>query len=264
MAVKERKARKYDPDITPIKAYELYRSGLKTAQVAHALGVTHVQFRKWIVKFPALSYAVKQAKQFRKGTATGAFLDYVYNRLSPEAQECWNKIKKWDDEKDGYWKIQEMLKNKGVRVRQHLFLQALVTANFNASEACRLLGINKKSLTDWQRHDPEFKKLFDEFHWHKGNFFEGALVGLVRQGDVAATIFANRTFNRDRGYNDKVEVQVNKKVEHTITFLNKMPLEVRKEMLRAMREAKEEQKLLENKNVGAIDAEFTVKEGTKT
>ena len=137
--------------------------------------------------------------------------------------------------------MERLLDNAGKRARQHLFLYALTASNFNASEACRKVNISRKTFENWVTTEPEFGQLIDEMHWHKKNFFESALVGLIRSGDSSATIFANRTLNRDRGYNEKFELEVKGQVNHAhahivqIDDLN-LPIKVRRLILEAMRD----------------------------
>jgi hypothetical protein len=87
--------------------------------------------------------------------------------------------------------------------------------------------------------DPEFAELVDEIHLHKKDFFESKLVELVQSGDSSATIFANKTMNRDRGYGDKTTI------EHTGTVVVEqrvvqigdlaLPVDVRRAILGAVR-----------------------------
>jgi len=65
-------------------------------------------------------------------------------------------------------------------------------------------GVSYNMLERWKEEDPDFPKLVDFLNTLRGNFFEDALCDAVADGDTAATIFANRTFNRERGYNDKL------------------------------------------------------------
>src|SRR5690606_3058387 len=94
------------------------------------------------------------------------------------------------------------------------FLHALFVSRFNASQACRKLGISKKEFDRWKEEDLIFGKCVMDMEFHKGNFFESALMRLVEKGNPQATMMVNRTFNRDRGYNDVQEVQHSGKIEH--------------------------------------------------
>ncbi len=89
-------------------------------------------------------------------------------------------------------------------------------------------------------------------HEAKKDLFESALVGLVKQGEPSAVVFANKTLNRDRGYNDKVEVTHVLGEQHSVEDLQ-LSLEQRKEILAAIRDA-QTKKLPDNTHV--LEAEF--------
>src|SRR5690606_21892274 len=77
------------------------------------------------------------------------------------------------------------------------------------------------------------------------NFIEDGLMDLIEIRNPNAVIFANKTLNRDRGYDEKIEVhhsgQVNHKHEFSIDQLN-LDTETKRKVLNAIRE---QQKALE-------------------
>jgi hypothetical protein len=108
-----------------------------------------------------------------------------------------------------------------------------------------MMNMSRKTFENWVTHEPEFGELMNEIHEHKKNFFEAALVGLVASGDSSATIFVNKTFNKDRGYNDKIELSVEGSVQHEHVHAHvhahisvdelDLSLEVKREILQAIR-----------------------------
>lgn len=268
-----RRSRRFDDDPKLIfDAYECARAGMSIQKMAEYFNAEWRTIAKWIKTQPLFAEAVNRGKTYYKqenGVVT--FRDYVYKRLSPELQELWDEINACEKERNGLARMEALFKRKGLRARQHLFLYAYTASSFNASVACRKVGISKDTLELWIEKDPEFAKLEREIHWHKGNFFESALVGAVKAKETAAILFANRTFNKDRGYGIKVEHQVNGQINHThhhtvdIDALQ-LPIEVRRALLDAMEKEEELRKKSEvplalgYDEPEAIDAEIVEKE----
>lgn len=225
-----------------LKIHDLAKSGMSETKIAAALGVTMSTFLKWKKSKSAIRESLKQAGIKHGADEHESFRDYVYKRLPPHLAELWEDIMAVENAPNGLARVEKMLNNAGVRARQHLFVYALTSFNFNASRACRKLNVSRATFESWCHNDPDFLALIDEINWHKGNFFEDALVGLVQRGDASATIFANRTFNRDRGYSEKHEV-IHKgglTITHEqgpvkVADLN-LPLQVRQQIFGAMKQ----------------------------
>jgi len=226
------------------KAYKLARSGLKETQLAKALGIALPTFRSWLRKKKAFKTAIQDGrKEYRgKNNETASFGDYVYKRLSKELRLVWNKINKLDKKKKGLEEIEAILDRKGKRVRQQLFLHAWITGNFSVSEALRKVNISRNTLERWKREDAGFAGLVKQIPWYRKNFFEDHLTKLVAGGDGSAIIFVNRTYNKDRGYNEKVEVDMNLtgEIDQNVMSVDmmKLPLQARKEILKSLRRNK--------------------------
>ena len=201
-------------DTVYVKAYELAAAGESDAAIARACGVSGLTFAAWKKRRPALRDALERARA-PGAPAQQTFRDYVYGALPQHLKELWDRLNACEGH--GAARVEHLLSPHGKAARQHLFLYALVHCDFDPSEACRRVNVSARTLEGWRRHDPEFAELCDEIHWHKGNFFEAALVARVREGDPACTIFANKTFNRARGYQDRVKVEQSGKVEHEHT-----------------------------------------------
>lgn len=222
-----------------VRAYELAKQGLKGRNLAHALGIDYNTLVRWSDTNPAFADAIARAQGKSEDTVTN-FKEYVYKHLSPDLQDLWDKINACEEDPSQRCRVNALLQQQGKHVKQQLFIHALICSNFNATEACRKVGISVFSMRRWIDEEPDFRDLLEEIHWHKKNFFEAGLVRLIEEGDSAATIFANRTVNRDRGYNDKHEVSITGKVEHTLQIDElDLPLEVRKIILEAYRRLKE-------------------------
>lgn len=199
----------------------------------------------WKRKYPYMREAIVSGRAEAKGRAqnTTTLVDYVYARLSPSLQKLWNDINACEELENGVRRIEALLDRAGLRARQQIFMHGMVYGNFNVSEACRKANISRQTFEHWRLTDPEFAQLLDDFHFHKKEFYESHLVSLVASGDSAATIFANKTYNRDRGYNEKIEHEIKGHVQHSHSVLVlddlELPLEVRKAILQALRQKKQ-------------------------
>lgn len=242
-----------------VPIYELARSGMKNTTIARTLGTNLATFKLWMRKYPVLAQALKQAREAISSSIEdgGSFRNYVYKRLPSKVKDYWDKLFALEEDPKGMVKQINILNSCSKNIRQHLFFFALVHFAFNPSEACRFINITSAALHAWCEDDPKFRELMDEIHWHKANFYEGGLVKLVAKGDSAATIFANKTFNRDRGYNDKVSVEVSGTVNQGISLdeLEALSLDDRKRILAALRTKKEQLLGIENKS-DVVDADF--------
>ena len=74
------------------------------------------------------------------------------------------------------------------------------------SDIARKLGCNRKTLQRARKKYPGLDKALKEAECEKKDFFEGQLIQNVKKGDVASVIFANKTVNKDRGYEEKSRV----------------------------------------------------------
>ena len=243
---------KYDPAKTPIDAYILAKSGLSDPKLALALGCHESVFKEWKKRYVPLQYALEQARG--KDGSGETFSDYVYKRLTPELQRLWDEIEWWSENPSGFEAMEQALTKESVKVRQSLFMHAMVVCNFSASEACRKVGLSKSTVDFWLKEDPDFPRLIEEIQWHKKNFFEQGLVKLVNEGNPLAIIFANRTLNRDRGYSEKLLVEHSGTVTHLLIPLQRLnlPMEVLLQIEEAMAQLPEYQKTLppgDNKEV---------------
>lgn len=216
--------------------YELVRQGMRLSEVAEALGIPLTRLKRWIAEKPALEAAVERARGTEEEGKSETFMDYVYRMLPPDIQEVWDQLKEVEEEGNSVRRA-ELLVKQPTRVLQYLFVHAMICSNFNASEACRRIGITKRKYEKWIVTDPGFAALIDEVLWHKKNLFDAALVGLVKQGETSAVIFANRTLNRDRGYDHRTRIDINANVLHGHVDLDLLdvPVETKRQILAAIR-----------------------------
>jgi len=231
-------------DSNYVKAFELARTGLGDNKIAAALGVTATTFRKWRDRRPAFKEAIEHGRKINAKQADHDFRSYIFNRLPKRLRKLWKKINRCETAKNGMERIEALLADAGKRARQHLFLYALTASNFNISAAMRTVCIDRETFEHWVAYDPDFGAMMDQIHEYKKDFFESGLLNLVAAGDTSATIFANKTFNRDR-YPDKIDVNLNGSMRYDVNVVPidklDLPLDVRKKVLKAIRKQKQKE-----------------------
>jgi len=245
-------AKKKWSDKLVIKAYEYAYAGLRNGQIARTFGISKNRFADWKKLHPLFAYALKRARKKRdkENGESMSFRDYVYQQLPDNIQKVWDEVTELDEAESGQAAIEALLSQHGKRVRQNIFVHAMVSSNFSLSQSLKRANISKATLDYWKKNEPEFAVLIEELNWHKKNFFEDHLATLVAGGDSAATIFANRSFNADRGYGDKqrVDVNVNAQIE-TSTPLSLEELDLPPELLKQILDHIRHKKIIESKVV---------------
>ena len=156
-----------------VRVYRLARDSHTDKQIAQALGVSSETFSSWKGDDAALQDALAQG---REGQGQSQLSDYVYDRLSPDLQELWDRIHIADKTTNGFQRIKALLADKGKTVRQQLFIYALVNGRFDPSSACRAVAIRWKEFERWCVEDPDFHELMDEIMVHKKNWAEGLAI----------------------------------------------------------------------------------------
>jgi hypothetical protein len=174
----------------------------------------------------------------------------VSEHLPKIIQKKWDKIMRLQDKPRGPERVQAFLEAQDKVVQQYLFIHSLISCNFQKSKALRKIGLPYSALHRWM-DDAEFSIMVDFVHELRGDFFEDHLSQLISEGDGKAIIFANRTFNRKRGYGDRLDVNVDQKVSHHHTISLEeanISLDAKKKLLTQLRT-----KQVKN---NAIDAEI--------
>lgn len=245
-----------------VRIYKMANTGLKDKQIAAQLGVRFSTFRSWRKTDPAVRDALEQARALAPdGKAVDSLNNFVYQRLPRKLQPLWEAICEADEEPNGEKRLELLTKNCGRRAKQHLWLHALVVKHFNKNEACRVTNISKSTVDLWIQSDPEFMQLIDSIMEMKRDFIEGALMGLISQGDSAATIFAAKTLCKKMGYDPKVTVEVQGSMTHKHIDLNQlldqMSIDTRKEIVKAFQQ-KNPPKALPKHDPDVVDVDYEV------
>lgn len=225
-----------------VKAFRLAGDGLPDRDIAAALGVPMKVFALWLGRKPALREGLAEARK-AKGEGYADFRSFVYEKLPRKARELWDELDAADRLPDvdrgkraKRMGAMEMIDKAPAQMQQSLFLHALVKCNFITSRACMKTGISPRLVQDWMARSNDFKKLVEGVIQHKKDFFESALIDLVRSGDSAATIFANKTLNKDRGYAPDTTIQIESTVVHKQQVaIDELPVDAQRAVLYAIR-----------------------------
>ena len=225
------------------------------ARIAAILGIRQDTLKGWETKHKEFVIAKKMAEEIRG--KEGTFSSYIYKHLSPEVKEIWDDIVFWESHGNANERIQEILSGRPKRIRQELFIHALISSSFDVSEACRLSLVTRGQISDWSTNDLHFGQMMEEIEWHKKNYFEGRLVKLVDQGHPLAILHVNKTLNADRGYHEKYHIHHTGNAGGSLSAggfnIDELDLDLatRKKILAAVRQKTEEQEMRHLKAVEA-------------
>jgi hypothetical protein len=256
MGVLSHNALKWD-DRFYVKAYQLACSGMTDEKISKAIGVKNATFAKWVKERPALSEALEQARS--RGAGTRAFMRLVGQKIPDDLKPLWEELS--SDDHDKRAQAYKDVKQGDKRRAQHLFVHAFIACNFNENKAEDMTGIHAVTVAAWKRNDQHFKGLMEHIRECRKDFVENALMEKIYEGDTACIIMANKTLNKDRGYDSRITVDVQGEVEHRTTISVKdLPPDKLRELLELARRKKAAQ--LEHKGAikdGAVDVEYEVK-----
>ena len=227
----------------------LASQGSTNRHIALTIGIGEAAMRKWIKNRPIFARAIERGKEWRKDQHS-SFRDIAISKLPDELKEVYFDIERSANDENALNRVQKCLADKGKAAKQLLFLTAWYANNFNVSEACRFVSITHSQVYNWCNDNSDFGRLFNELDLIRKDFYESALVSAVKNGDSAAIIFANKTKNRDRGYNEKIEIEhsghvnTNQNLLSVTDILDSVSVSARREILKVIREHDKQQKLL--------------------
>lgn len=201
-------ARKKPGEMPPekvFKIYELARAGVSRSNMIQILHTTPATFDRWVRAYPPVATALElgHRRAAPDRDAENAF-EHLYGHMDAGVRKVWDKVHQMYETDAPTEDVEAELSANPRHVRQQIFLHALVKYDYDKSAACRVARISRHTLNAWKR-SPHFRQCLEEIRWHKKNFYEGGLVRLVKEGDSAATVFANKTLNRDRGYGERID-----------------------------------------------------------
>lgn len=188
------------------RIYDLAKSGYANAQISTALGLSAGTLSRWAADKAPVAAALELGRRHAGRGAHEGASEYFYDSLDEKTKAVWDRLSMIHDS-ESPTKSREaelLLGSYAMRMRKVLFVHALVKFDFNTTKARAFVRVHKATVDAWLR-DPDFAGMLKDMKRAKKDLFESALVGLVKQGDSAAVLFANKTYNRDRGYGEKVQ-----------------------------------------------------------
>lgn len=226
-----------------VTVFQLAKDGMGDGDIAQTIGVPFAKFKGWVKMKPALRRGLEKARSGAKKEGYSEFRAFIYEKLPRRARELWDELElvdKMPDADPGKRRkkadIFRLIDSGSTKIRQHLFLHALIKCNFIIGRACSKVGIERNLVDQWKRTSIAFKHLVEGIIEYKKDFFESCLIDLVRSGDSAATIFANKSVNKDRGYDQRLTIETTGSVVHKHQVgLEELPVDARRAILEAMR-----------------------------
>lgn len=226
-----------------VAAFLFAKSGLSDSSIAAMLDVSPQSFHKWRKDRPALQDAIDRGRSKESKLSAGDFLEAIKPMLTEDALKCLNEIQGPNENDSAFERFEQAMDDNSKRVRQQMFLYSYVVGEFNVAHACREAGLGRHTITRWMKTDPGFVELMGGIDKAKKDFYESALMHKVANGDTTAIIHVNKTYNRDRGYGERLEIDVRSTVEHRhVIPLQRLNLEfdVMATLLEATRRYQEE------------------------
>lgn len=77
------------------------------------------------------------------------------------------------------------------------------------ANACEVVGVSRGTFYNWCKEDEEFKAQVDEINEDTLDFVESKLLENIKKGEVTSIIFYLKTKGRNRGYQEKAEIDIN-------------------------------------------------------
>lgn len=77
------------------------------------------------------------------------------------------------------------------------------------ANACEVVGISRGTFYKWYKEDEDFKEQVDEINEATLDFVESKLLENIKKGEVTSIIFYLKTKGRNRGYQEKAEIDIN-------------------------------------------------------
>tara|TARA_R100001015_G_C4526319_1_gene93934 strand:- start:317 stop:652 length:336 start_codon:yes stop_codon:yes gene_type:complete len=101
-------------------------------------------------------------------------------------------------------------------IKKKTLLEALEKSLGVVSTACKKAGISRRTYYNWINTDSNFKKSVEDINEMALDFAESKLYELIKDSNVAATLFYLKTKGKARGYIERSEVAVDGNVESKI------------------------------------------------
>ena len=94
--------------------------------------------------------------------------------------------------------------DKKIQLIENLRICKGIVAN-----ACEVVGVSRGTFYNWCKEDEEFKAQVDEINEATIDFVESKLLENIKKGEVTSIIFYLKTKGRNRGYQERAEIDIN-------------------------------------------------------
>lgn len=77
------------------------------------------------------------------------------------------------------------------------------------TNACAVVGVSRATFYNWCKEDAEFNEEVNQINEETLDFVESKLLKNIEKGEVTSIIFYLKTKGRNRGYQEKAEIDIN-------------------------------------------------------
>ncbi len=117
------------------------------------------------------------------------------------------------------------------------FLKILEKNRALITKSCGKANIARSTYYKWLNENPKFAEELESAKEKVKDFGEDALYELIKEKNPAAVIFYNKCINRDRGYNEKQEIELSGSITkkddpETIKLIHKLPDKLREKLMK--------------------------------
>lgn len=220
------------------QAYRLARAGESDSSMAAAMGIHLNTLKQWVKKRPSFAAMVEEGRRARDQersslSQTSQAHRYVHRRLPARLADFWATIKPAYADRSQLHLINLDVDSLAEEEQQLVYLHAVIECNYNHSRARMVCGLPLDRVNLWAK-DARMRRWLKEVEESKKDFVEEALMDLVARRETSAVIFAARTLCRDRGYSDKLQVDLRADDQTAIDELRALTLEQRRLILEAL------------------------------
>jgi transposase-like protein len=152
----------------------------------------------------------KRCHKCRKTKPVKEFLKNPKNKAgySGKCKECNKEDQKSKKQKEG-----------GLTGNQKRMLVALEQTLGIITPALKIAGLSYNAHYQWLKKSGLYKKEFDKIKEIQLDFVESKLLKNIKEGDTTAMIFYLKTKGKDRGYSEKIDLNITEKKEDVILYL---------------------------------------------
>ena len=90
-------------------------------------------------------------------------------------------------------------------IKKAAMIEALEKSLGVVTDACKIVGINRKTHYEWLKNDEQYKQDVDDLSNAALDFVESKLYEKIKGGDTTCIIFYMKTKGKERGYVERQE-----------------------------------------------------------